>query len=318
MHVGLAEMLHSLPWVHQEFGLDWNNLTISCLPAYYAVRVPGRNWVWTMTEGSELPDGWAHKLLVTRADRLIVPCEYNAIAFNNGMIEKGFEIPIHILPGGTDPAVFQRQELNGRYDSEHKYTFLSLGDRGPRKGWTEVWQAFFKAFGTPDETPDVRLIIKSRPQVNAMLDMISQGDGLDPRITIQQEDLDEMSDAYEAADCIAMPSRSEGWGLPHRDAAMMGKPVITQQYGGLDDGHTAEWSMPISGGKLDRIPSEAPHIKGEWMKAPINVLADKMRWCYDNPNEAAEFGQNASRWLEEHQTWDHAALALIDLIEEYS
>ena len=30
------------------------------------------------------------------------------------------------------------------------------------------------------------------------------------------------------------------------------------------------------------------------------------------------FGQHASGWLEENQTWDHAALALMELIEEYS
>jgi len=316
---GITEMALSPPWLHTAWGLDWSNLTIAILPAYFAVKVPGRQWLWVMTEGSELPDGWAEKIRLAAPERLIVPCEYNAEAFREGMLKEGFSLPIHVIPGGTDPAEFPRHILNGRYQNgDHQYTFLSLGDRGARKGWTETWDAFYRAFGTPDDTPDVRLIIKSRPKGNEMLDMIAKGSGLDPRITIWQEDIEEMRDVYSVADCISLPSRSEGWGMPHREAAMMGIPVITQQYGGVDDGYTSKWSLPIDGGRLERMSPHFKHIKGEWLRPDPQTLAEKMRWCYENPNEAAEFGQSASKWLEENQTWDHTALALLDLIEEYS
>ena len=267
VQMSLTEIVLSPPWVQELFGLKWDRLTIQCLPACGAIPMPGRMWLWSMTEGSELPDGWAQQIKLANPERLIVPCEYNAEAFRQGMLDEGLSLPIHIVPGGTDPAEFPRMHRNGRYENgDHRYTFLALADRGGRKGWGETWDAFYKAFGTPDDTPDVRLIIKSRPKGNELLNMIAGGDGLDPRITIWQEDMDEMRDTYSVADCVSMPSRSEGWGMPHREAAMMGLPVITQKYGGIDDGHTEEWSIPIGGGRIERMPTSYQHIKGEWLR----------------------------------------------------
>jgi hypothetical protein len=58
-------------------------------------------------------------------------------------------------------------------------------------------------------------------------------------------------------------------------------------------------------------------VKGQWCKADVPELAEWMLWCYEHPHEAAERGQRAAQWLRENQTWDHAADALIALIEEH-
>ena len=104
--------------------------------------------------------------------------------------------------------------------------------------------------------------------------------------------------------------------MPHREAAMTGVPVITQEYGGVDDGFTPHWAITVKGGKNERIPSGYEHIKGEWRKADVLELAKAMRFCYDNPKVAAQLGQSASEWLIDNQTWDHSARALIRLMEE--
>jgi glycosyltransferase involved in cell wall biosynthesis len=321
VHPTLTEMAMSPPSTRRMNGWHSNALTIQCAPVFYSSRVAGPSWLFSMTEGSELPDQWAEMIAMVMPERVIVPCEYNATAFRDGIKSIGLDIPVSIINGGTDPAEFDRRELNGRYESEYDYTFLALSDRGARKGWCEVWEAFYRAFGRPVDTPDVRLIIKSRPEGRNsadknLMNMIANADNPDPRIEIWREDVDDMRDVWSRADCVAMPSRSEGFGMPHREAAMTGVPVITQQYGGVDDGHCAEWSFPVGGGKIERIPEAYEHIKGEWMKADVPALADMMKHVYTHPRMTARIAQQKAKWLAENQTWDHAAAALIRLMEE--
>jgi len=286
------------------------------LPTLYLQNAPsgGRHWLITMTEGSEMPDGWAEIINKRDVERVIVPCEHNAKVFREG----GVKAPVHIIPGGTDPDEFELLSDWMPDRGNRPYTFLALADRGNRKGWGEVYQAFYKAFGSRDDTPDVRLIIKARPESNDTLALISQAENLDPRLTILQTDVDNMAEVYAMADCFAIPSRSEGWGMPMREAAMMGIPVITQAYSGMDDGHTECWSLPIYGGTMERIPSTFENIKGQWLRADVDALAEAMRWHYLNPANAESLGRSSADWLRKHQTWDDSAAKLMALIEEYT
>lgn len=306
------EIAHAPAWVQESQGADWNNLTISCLPAYFAVPVPGRQWLYSMTEGSELPDKWAGYIRQSRAERIIVPCEYNRKGFADGVRAEGHELPVDVVNGGTDPTEFQGMRCNG--SNGRPYSFLAFGDRGARKGWPEVWSAFFKAFGSAKDTPNVRLIIKSRRRANEMIDMIAGADNLDPRIEIWREDVEQMSTVYDRADCVLLPSRSEGFGMPHREAAMAGLPVVTQQYAGLDDGYIEHWSIPVHKGQVEPIPKNFAHIKGEWRRSDVDELAGIMSNMSENADGWRLMGDHASNWLAENQTWDHAAANLIDLI----
>lgn len=305
-----TEMANAVDWIQARAGLGWERLTISCLPPFYLNRVPGpgRHWLLTMTEGSALPRGWADTILKSGVERIIVPCEHNAVVFR----ETG--LPVHVIPGGTDPDEFPYAPKTWGFDES--YTFLSLADRGARKGWVEVWQAFYKAFGTPDQTPDVRLIIKSRPDGNDMLELIRNAERPDPRITILMEDMD-MRAFYAMGDCFAIPSRCEGWGMPHREASCAGLPVIVQAHAGLDDGHTHEWALVVDGGHLEPIPGHFEHIAGQWMKADVGKLAGMMRMCYERPQVAARWGAAGAQWIRENQTWRHSAERLIALIGGY-
>lgn len=309
---------------HTDTHLD--GLTISCLPPYYLRSLPKRgpgivstrHWLLTMTEGSECPDGWADIINKSDVERVIVPCEHNAAAFRSG----GVQAPITVIPGGTDPCEFALRtcpractEQSERNDSQ-PYTFLALADRGARKGWMEVYAAFFKAFGGRNDTADVRLIVKCRPEGNDLIDLLVTATNPDPRITWQVEDVADVAQVYAQADCVVIPSRSEGWGMPHREAAMMGIPVITQAYSGMDDGHTHEWAALIEGGNMEPIPSEAKHIKGHWRVVDVDELAGSMRACYENPSSAERDGWMGARWLRANQTWAHSAQRLIDLMKE--
>lgn len=289
-------------WMKSELGIDFNNLTISCVPPIESIPIRGRHWLITMLESNQIDHESLMSLDRLNPEQILVPCNENKITFERA----GITTPITVWRGGTDPEEFPEILFYERGD--RPYTFLCLTDRGLRKGWSETWDAFYKAFGgkTTGEQ-DVRLIMKYLPH-SALVDTMTAmagAQGADPRIIYQNEKAPSMYEVFKQADCVVLPSYFEGWGMPHREAAMMGLPVITTQYSGMNDGFTDEWAI-IVGHKEDEL--------GWWVQPDVESIALKMRWAYDNRERAAGFGSRAARWLRENQTWDHAAETLIRLI----
>lgn len=297
-------------WMQKQKGLDFCNLTISMLPPYYVKKVPGRQWLFTMCEGSLVPPDWISAMHEACLEQVIVPCKHNKKAFE----DSGLLVPVSVVPGGTDPAEFPYQQMR----KTQPYTFLTFADRGYRKGWEEVWNAFYIAFGGKTTgIKDVRLIIKSRVgKKRTTTTVMASSEGLDARVIYDHESYEDLRELYRQVDCLVLPSRSEGWGMPHRECAMMGIPTITQQYSGLDDGFTWAWSLVVEGGKLKPIPRENKLSLGYWMIADKYNLAEMMERCYNEPVKVKEFARKASQWLRENQTWQQAASTLVGLLEQ--
>lgn len=287
-------------WMLDRQDFSWNDLTISSMPPYLVKPIPGRHWLLTMIEGSVAPQEWVDKINQSGVERVLVPCEHNKRVFEEG----GVKIPIDILPGGTDPSSFPLVNVT----HERPFTFLTLADRGFRKGWEEVYLAFFKAFGgKTDGNRDVRLLIKSRPnKMIPLLRLMEQATEADPRVVYDYTDAPNIYDTFRQADCVALPSRCEGWGMPHREAACMGLTTITQDYSGLDDGYTSFWSIPVSGTMRD-IPKEHLPSLGQWRIANQDHLVTAMRSVYNNQDAYKGSNPMAANWIRDNQTWQHSA-----------
>jgi len=306
-------------WMWQQLGVDWSQLTISCMPPYLLERIPGeRHWLYTMTEGSEIPHQWAELINYAEVDRILTPCEANAITFRQALPQ----IPITVLHGGTDPKPFPLKY--GTFplrtvDENHIYTFLTIADRASRKGWMETWKAFYKAFGPWTKgIQNVRLIVKCRAAGNDDVTGLAKATNKDPRIIFWEEDVIDMASVYSCADVVVLPSRFEGWGMPHRESAMMGIPTIVQKHSGLDDGHTEEWAIVTESNPAEPISSDdLTVLAGNWHKANIDELAAWMFDCFARPDWAVERAFSGAQWLRENQTWDHTAARLLQLIAEY-
>src|SRR3990167_889240 len=104
VHPQHTEIANAPVWMWRRLGIDWDNLTISCLPPFCLNRIPGRHWLISMTEGSRLPDGWAETINESGVERVIVPCKHNAEVF----AAAGVQCPISVVHGGTDPDEFPR------------------------------------------------------------------------------------------------------------------------------------------------------------------------------------------------------------------
>lgn len=305
---GTIEMADYPGWLQRLAGLDYSNLTIQLMPAHNMQNVPGRVWGYSMYEANQIPRGWAANVNAV-CERLLVPCEHNAQAFEDG----GVSIPIHVIPGGTDPQEFP--VLPVLPERDRPYTFLALGDRDTRKGIEQAWSAFFIAF---ENTPDVRLVIKTR---EGGMRGIGNLTFKDRRLSFWKEDLKSMAEVYEHIDCFVFPSFCEGWGMPPREAAMMGLPVIATRYSGLVDG-IDNWAIPLNNFQLVKAQPSITTLllsdEAQWALPDVEEVAAQMRWCYENRDAARARGLAAAKWLRENQTWDHSAKALIDLMEQYA
>lgn len=273
--------------------------TVDCTYLTHFPEVPGQ-WGLTMWEDTALPpEAAAH--INERCQRLLVPCEHNADVFQ----QNGVTVPVHVVHGGTDPDDFPL--ITERAD--RPYTFMCLGDRGARKGWEIVLYAFACAFPNNE---DVRLIVKCLP---GGMKGFHQDVFADKRISLWEEDVPNVADIYPHADCYVFPSKGEGWGMPPREAAMMGLPVIATRWSGLEVGIDC-WAIPIN--RFHMQKSYMPTYEGMWPICDPDEVTAHMRWCYDHPDAARQRGRDAAAWLRDNQTWQHSARQLMDLVETYA
>lgn len=288
---------HMPGWMFRQLGVTFDHLTLQCGPANEFKPMPGTSWGLSMTEDDRIPNGWAAKVNGI-CERLIVPCEHNRDAF----VRCGVTVPIHVISGGTDPVEFPILPAVNR----DTFTFMALGDRGSRKGLEVAYTAFFRAFPTEQ---DVRLVIKARPA--HLLVSMKQAFIEQSRVSFWLDDVDTMADVYVQSDCFVFPSYGEGWGMPPREAAMMGLPVIASRHSGLMDG-IDHWAIPLE--QFNVRPSMLPQ-KGQWMVPSVDEVAEKMRWVYENQAAARQKGLQAAQWLRQNQTWEHSARHLAALIQ---
>lgn len=257
-------------------------------------KYPGRIVLNTMYESTKLPARWIDTINLT-CDTIVVPSPWLVEVFQ----KSGIDIPVYMIQEGVDAKDFERVESPNK---NKPYTFLCLGDRGTRKGFDLVYQAFYRAF---KDTKHVRLITKIR-----QASLPEYRSGSIKNASFWRYDIEKMSDVYNVSDCFVFPSRGEGYGLPPREATIMGIPTIALQAHGTFD--VEHWGIPLK--KFKMIPCNSLVGEGEWFQPDIDEIAEKMTWCFENQKEAKALAKKGQNWLKKNQTWEQSAQKFYDLI----
>jgi len=254
---------------------------------------------YTMFEATRLPAGWVEKLN-RYAVLVLVPCAWCKTIFE----ANGVTRPIEIIKWGIDPQDYfpLKRRHKGR-----PYTFLWSGTPDGRKGWSIAYTAFRRAFG---DRKDVRLVMHFRqmpPGIKGVLDdNVQLIEGL--------FDLPKLREMLQDADCFVFPSRGEGWGLPPREAAATGLPVIATDYGGLAEDIYA-WALPITTKGMsiaDYGPEEWGDL-GYWAEPDGAVLEGWLHWCVEHPEDAADFGRRAASTMA-RTPWERTAREIVEVL----
>lgn len=215
----------------------------------------------TMFESTVLPQGWVQVLNECKA--VSVPAQFLVKVFK----ANGVHVPVKCIPIGVSEN-FQYVKRPYR----KPFTFLAIGDRGIRKGWDVAVQAFLKAFGN---NPDFRLIIKTREGEMGEISRFTN-----PTIEILRADYTEqqLMELYERCDAMVFPTRGDGFGLPPREFARTGGPVIATNWGGTAD-DLPGWGFPL---RYQLVKAWAGHPTmdglGKWAEPDVEHLTQQMQY----------------------------------------
>ena len=135
-----------------------------------------------------------------------------------------------VVPNIVDTAQFALQSV-----PHERFTFVSAGNLIPVKNMAELLHAFAALHGEP------RLIIFGDGPESGALRALCAELGLYSRVSFRgQCPREELAEAYAAADCFVLASRSETFGVAYIEAMAAGLPVIATRCGGPEDFVTEE------------------------------------------------------------------------------
>jgi len=110
---------------------------------------------------------------------------------------------------------------------------------------------------------------------------------------------------HRRGDAFVLLQRAEGWGLPHFEAAALGKPVITTGFGGprefldSDSAYLVDYSLrPVWGMEWSFFYGGTQR----WAEPDLGQAIDHMRRVHAQRHEAAERGARAREHIARNLT----------------
>lgn len=268
-----------------------------CTPDWYP-KIEARELIgYTMFEASELPRGWVTKINAC-CQSVLVPSPWCREIFTaNGVLK-----PIGVVPWALNAQHFNYQD---RPADRLPFTFLWSGTPDLRKGWDVTYAAFDRAFRGRS---DVNLLMHFRAALPG------QPTFADPNVEMIVGKVDRAGwlDMLQRADAFVFPSRGEGWGLPPREAAATGLPVIATYFGGMAF-DLLNWGLPVRVGTTPRPAAYGfweDGTLGTWPEPDVDDCAAQMIWCVEHRTAALLFGRSAAAY-QHLTTWADTAATLL-------
>ena len=250
----------------------------------------------TVWETDSMPTNW--RLPLRRALDVWMPCDFNVAVFERELgrpvLKLSHPVP-PVPPVCADPAFLDL--------APDEFVFYSIFEWQDRKGPVEQIDAFLRAFRASDRAV---LLLKSTPKgedcARSALAAISRRTGSDARVLLRCEfwNQAQVATLHARGDCYVSLHRGEGWGYPLFEAALRGTPAVATAYSGpleyLDASHHQLVSY-----------SEGPvgqryvfyNRSMLWAEPDVDDAARRLRWVFENRDEARKRAIAHSRVLRE-------------------
>jgi len=229
------------------------------------------------------------------------------------MIDNGIKIPVFAVGLGADH-ILKVKEKKYPLKTKKNFKFLHISSCFPRKGIDILLDAYTTAFSDKD---DVVLIIKTFPNPhNNVEELIKYYQRKNNKAEIELINTDiseeEILYLYKLANCLVLPSRGEGFGLPAAEAMLLGVPVITTAYGGQRYFCNDKNSFLID---YSFEPSKS-HLKtpfSYWVNPKKKDLIEKLKFIYKNINSDVVNTKvkGAKADIKKNFCWEHVADRII-------
>jgi glycosyltransferase involved in cell wall biosynthesis/FMN phosphatase YigB (HAD superfamily)/tetratricopeptide (TPR) repeat protein len=258
-----------------------------------------------------LPAQWVEQ--AARVDEFWVPSEYVRRVY----LESGVPAAkVVVVPNGVNPDKFHPQAPPAQLATQKKFKFLFVGGTVFRKGPDLLLKAYLENFTAAD---DVCLVIKDfggqgvyAGQTFEASIRAAQAQPNAPEILYLNQELpaDALPGLYTACDCLVLPYRGEGFGLPALEAMACALPVIVTAGGATDDFVRDDfgWRIPAERRIFGREISGLKLAGDGWLLEPdVAALGRCLREAFADPAEGRRRGQLAARHAAQCCTWGHSA-----------
>ncbi len=233
--------------------------------------------------------------------------------------DNGLRIPVRVTHTGADqlrdvsPETLTAHDINGLYlpTPDQTFVFLHISSCFPRKAPDILIEAFCRAFTCSD---NVVLIVKTFPnphnRIEEIVDEAAKRHGQTmPKIVIINQDISpgKLLWLYQNSDCLVLPSRGEGFGIPAAEAMFYRLPVITTAHGGQTDFCTQETAWLIDY-NFQYANTHLGLFDSVWAEPDIDHLTSLLKEFPDLPEE--ELKKRTDRAFElicSRFTWEYCA-----------
>jgi glycosyltransferase involved in cell wall biosynthesis len=278
---------------------------------------------YTVWETSCLHPTWTASC--NKVNEVWVPSEWNMGVFR----ESNVTVPLYRVPHAIDiPDMADVPDFNLDTIPENMFVFYSIFQWQERKNPYGLLTAFSAAFTGVD---DVILVLKTYRQDHAGDKNTIKNLIMDfrkflnlehfPKMFLVVENLSSkgMLALHKRGDCFVLLQRSEGWGLPHFEAATCGKPVVTPKYGGQvdflkeDNSYLVDYTLTPVGGM-----TWSPYYRADqyWCEPDMKQAVETLRRVYYNRDEAKERGRRARDYIIQNFTWDKIGDLVVNRLRE--
>jgi len=212
---------------------------------------------------------------------------------------KGFRGPIGVVHHGVGLRTIDAGQYHGKLGLQPGTPLIGVfGYQRPDK---QIWECLTIFKELLDGLPDARLLVLGERHSHVPIEDGIRDLGLEDRVLVKgYQPLDDF-DGYLAACSVVLNLRHTTFG--ESSGTMMrafglAKPVIVSAIGGVRE-------LP------DDICIKIPRDRHE-----MRVIAECLKWLLSNPEEAAETGARAKKWVGDECTWDKVAHRYISFLEQ--
>lgn len=209
---------------------------------------------------------------------------------------------VSVIPNGINPADYPESDgkkFRTRFGIGDVPMMLFLGRLNIIKGPDMLLEAFCRC--AQDKRMKTYHLVFAGPDggmLNELKRMVDES-GVKNRVHfIGHISGSEKSDAYRAADFLAIPSRQEAMSIVVLEAGITGTPVLITDQCGFDD------VSEVGGGMI--VP------------ASVEGLQEGLLSMTSDPGKLVIMGQNMEAYTREHFLWDHTANKYIELLTKIS
>lgn len=242
-------------------------------------------------ETDKIPDVWVNQL--NKMDLVLVPCADNLLTAR----KCGVVTPLHKVPYACDTEKYSNSP--SKYlvpGADNDFKFLSIFQFSKKKAFEVLLKSYFSEF---EKDENVCLIVKTyfgpndkNDDRNRLIQLINAVKELlrlktYPKIHLIHSILShkEIERLYKTADCYVLPSRGEGWGVPHFDALGHGLPAIGTRGTGVGEFINDSCGWLIDSHMSPVIDMPHPHEflytgKENWHEPHAGHLKDCMREAF--------------------------------------